>query len=82
MKEYKIIPVRLAYQAESNPSKATTISGSLKEFFFPPEALTDNHLITENAEKVMQKMNSEGWEVAGTAAMGEHILLITFEREL
>ncbi len=84
MKEYKIIPVQLAYQAEANQSKATTISDCLKEFFFPPEALTDSHLITENAEKVMQKMNSEGWEVASTAAMGAEglMLLITFEREL
>lgn len=82
MKEYKIIPVQLTYQAEVNSSKTATISDCLKEFFFPPEALTDSHLITENAEKIMQKMNSEGWEVASTAAMGENVLLITFEREL
>jgi hypothetical protein len=82
MKEYKIIPVQLAYQAEANQSKPTTISNCFIEFFFPPEELTNSHLATENAEKVMQKMNCEGWEVASTAVMGENVLLITFEREL
>ena len=82
MKEYKIIPVQLAYQAEANQSKPTTVFDSFVEFFFPPEELTNSHHATENAEKVMQKMNCEGWEVASTAVMGENVLLITFEREL
>ena len=87
MKEYKIVPVRLiADPGTLNEQKQTShsVTGSVKEFFFPSGAGPDGMFATEKAEALMQQMNADGWEVISVnptpryPQMGE--ILITFER--
>ena len=87
MKEYKIVPVRLI----ADPGTPTeqkqadhSVSGSIKEFFFPSGAGSDGMFATDKAEALMRQMNEDGWEVISInptpryPQMGE--ILITFER--
>ena len=83
MKEYKMITVKIEYKTQTAASSSVT--ESIKRLFFPNEFEND-HIVTEKAEKLMQEMNQQGWEVISVTPLSpyppEIILLITFAREL
>ncbi len=86
MKEYKIIPVPLSSCIQGgNEDHPSSVKGFVRELFFADEDTEHSSIVCEDAEKLMQKMNSEGWEVASTSACGTYpsdiVLFITFERE-
>ena len=85
MKEYKIVPVRLDYCKDSDSKESTSLFiGGMKALFTDDSA--KGTLLSEKAEVVMKEMSRRGWEVAGTAAMGQYpanvTLIVTFSREI
>ena len=85
MKEYKMIMVKIEYEEDKTQTAASSsIMENIKKLFFPNE-FENSHVITEKAEKLMQEMNQQGWEVAAVTPLSpyppEIVLLITFERE-
>lgn len=83
MKEYKLITVKLDYQEDGTPAVSGSLTQSVKAFFFADDG-GGGHFLTDKAERLMQEMNRDGWEVVSAAPYGtaEGMLLITFSREM
>lgn len=76
MKEYKVMTAKAEPKTEQQPG--------VKAFFFGSDSVLTASEIAANAEKLMQQMSRDGWEVLSIIPApfyrqtGE--LLITFER--
>ena len=80
-----MITVKIEYKEDkTKTATSSSITKNMKKLFFPNEFEND-HIVTEKAEKLMQEMNQQGWEVAAVTPLSpcppEIVLLIMFERE-
>ncbi|MBR1899316.1 MAG: hypothetical protein IJ825_10620 [Oscillospiraceae bacterium] len=92
MKEYKIITVPLGFAYNEEEYREPSSIGKAVLDFFAPTELTagdlhsEGQLVTDTAERLMQEMNRDGWEVVSAAPFGtdptDCSLFITFSREL